>query len=54
MKRQRAKAQRRAQAFGNGQSIVFLDYFGVLHAALKSALTRIDVLERTIYGERVH
>lgn len=40
--------------FGNGQSIVFLDYFGVLHAALKSALTRIEVLERAAYRVEVH
>ena len=39
---------------GDGQNIMVVDAFGVLFAALKSALQRIDILERDHYGVEIH
>lgn len=49
-------AQDFQQAFGvgDGQFINAVDAFGVVFAALKSALLRIEVLERRHYGEAVN
>lgn len=38
---------------GDGESIAFIDYLGVLAGALQSALQRIEILERAASGERV-
>ena len=44
----------KAFGVGDGQYINAVDAFGVVFAALKSALLRIEVLERRHYGEAVN
>lgn len=44
---------REATGLGDGRTIAMVDYLGLLHAALQSALWRIDMLEYEMQGGRM-